>query len=111
MTALNIGVLCPHRFHLFDVETFESAVKAFIGFGHFFFFVSHGQLVMRFWCDKNQRDEALPTAIENPMIRTGGRQRDFPCAQLALFVADLKYTVPFQHIVNFILPAVNRLSI
>jgi hypothetical protein len=38
MAALDVAVGGPHRFHLFDIEAFEGAVKALIRLRDVFFF-------------------------------------------------------------------------
>jgi hypothetical protein len=77
MTALNFAVFGPKRFHPFDIETFEGAVKGQIGVGHFLFIGSHKNLMLRLGSNEHQGYETPFAAVKHTVILAGGCERDF----------------------------------
>ena len=62
---------------------------------------------MRFGRDKYQRHEPLLAAIGDAVILPRRRQGDLAGAELALLIADDKYTAPLEHVINFTLARVS----
>src|SRR5918994_835189 len=54
MTALDRAFPRPDLLHFFDIQTFESAIEAFVGFRNFLFFLPHVTSLNYYSCSREK---------------------------------------------------------